>query len=392
MRTWLCGQAQRADTVAFEDIGGWRYTRVVPLVDRGGPQPPPWLLPLLFRVLPPMRRRAATAVAAVQADVPGQLIERWYTKWRAGLGARAAALRAAELTTLTDENLSQHLDAAIALADDGARIHFRLHAALTVTLGELADTCRELLGWGDDQIFDLLSGTSTASTEPAVALTALVALVQRSPAFEYRAGTAEDVEAVLADDPEIATAFADYLSRYGHRCLTYDLADPTLAERPEIVRDLVWCQLDPNTTGSEAQVADRGERAAAQARTLLAGRSAVDRDRFERALARASRAYPVREDNEHSTVSVPLALVRRAALEVGRRLAERGQLATAGDIVFLEATEVSAALRDGTDRRALVQRRQGERAWILAHPGPASYGKDPARPHRSPGFPPRRDR
>ena len=387
MRTWLCGQAQRADTVAFEDIGGWRYTRVVPLVDRGGPQPPPWLLPLLFRVLPPMRRRAATAVAAVQADVPGQLIERWYTKWRAGLGARAAALRAAELTTLTDENLSQHLDAAIALADDGARIHFRLHAALTVTLGELADTCRELLGWGDDQIFDLLSGTSTASTEPAVALTALVALVQRSPAFEYRAGTAEDVEAVLADDPEIATAFADYLSRYGHRCLTYDLADPTLAERPEIVRDLVWCQLDPNTTGSEAQVADRGERAAAQARTLLAGRSAVDRDRFERALARASRAYPVREDNEHSTVSVPLALVRRAALEVGRRLAERGQLATAGDIVFLEATEVSAALRDGTDRRALVQRRQGERAWILAHPGPASYGKDPGPPPPLTGLP-----
>ena len=59
------------DTVAFEDIGGWRYTRVIPIVDRGGPPPPPWLLPLLFRVLPPMRRRAATAVAAVQSDLPG---------------------------------------------------------------------------------------------------------------------------------------------------------------------------------------------------------------------------------------------------------------------------------------------------------------------------------
>ena len=86
-------------------------------------------------------------------------------------------------------------------------------------------------------------------------------------------------------------------------------------------------------------------------------------------------------------MSVPLALVRRAALEVGRRLAERGQLATAGDIVFLEATEVSAALRDGTDRRALVQRRQGERAWILAHPGPASYGKDPGPPPPLTGLP-----
>jgi pyruvate,water dikinase len=36
----------------------------------------------------------------------------------------------------------------------------------------------------------------------------------------------------------------------------------------------------------------------AEARQLLAGRSAEDCHRFERALARAERAYPVREDHE----------------------------------------------------------------------------------------------
>jgi rifampicin phosphotransferase len=208
------------DTVAFEDIGGWRYTRIVPIVDRGGPQPPPWLLPLLFRVLPPMRRRAATAVASVRSDLPAQLIERWYTEWRAVLGARAAALRAVELTTLTDEQLDQHLEAAIALADDGGQIHFRLHAALSVILGEFADICRELLGWGDDRTVELLSGGSTASTEPATALTALAGLLQRSPALQRRPDTREDLEAVLVADPEFAAAFADYLSRYGNRCGT----------------------------------------------------------------------------------------------------------------------------------------------------------------------------
>ena len=374
------------DTVAFQDIGGWRYTRVVPIVDRGGPPPPSWLMPLLFRVLPPMRRRAATAVAAVRSDLPAQLVERWYTEWRPGLGARAAALDAVELITLTDEDLSWHLDAAIALTDDGGQIHLRLHIALAVILGEFADTCRELLGWGDVQTFELLSGGSTASTEPARALTALAGLLLRSPAFQRRLDAMEQLKAVLAADPEFAAAFAEYLSRYGNRCLTYDLGDPTLAERPEIVLSLLRGQLDADPAGSEA-AADRAERTAAQARELLTGRAPGDRERFERALARAARAYPVREDNEHGTVSVPLALVRRVALEVGRRLADSGQLAAAIDVVFLEASEVSAALQDGADRRAIVRRRKGERAWILAHPGPAAYGKDPGPPPGLTGLP-----
>ena len=160
-----------------------------------------------------VRRRGATAVAAVQADVPGQLIERWYTKWRAGLGVRAAELRAAELTALTDENLGRHLDAAIALADDvpdplpaargadgdprGARRHLP-GAARVGRRPDLRPPERDV-----DRV-----------DRAGSALTALVALVQRVPAFEYRAGTAEDVETVLADDPEVATAFADYLSRH----------------------------------------------------------------------------------------------------------------------------------------------------------------------------------
>jgi rifampicin phosphotransferase len=258
---------------------------------------------------------------------------------------------------------------------------------VAVILGELADSCRELLGWGDDRILELVSGSSTASTEPARALTALAGLLQRSPAFQRRPDTTEDLEAVLAADPAFAAAFADYLSRYGNRCLTYDVADPTLAEQPKLVLGLLRGRLDGAGADSEAAVAERAERTAAQARELLTGRAPSDRERFERALARASRAYPVREDNEHNTVSVPFALVRRAALEVGRRLAERGQLAAAGDVVFLEASEVPAALRDGTDRRALVRRRQGERAWILAHPGPASYGKDPGPPPPLTGLP-----
>ena len=97
-------------------------------------------------------------------------------------------------------------------------------------------------------------------------------------------------------------------------------------------------------------------------------------------LARAAAAYPVREDNEYFTASAPLALVRRTALEIGRRLADRGQLEVRDDVFYLEADEAREALRDGAERRDFVRRAQGERAWTVAHPGPASYGKDPGPP------------
>jgi rifampicin phosphotransferase len=55
----------------------------------------------------------------------------------------------------------------------------------------------------------------------------------------------------------------------------------------------------------------------------------------------------VREDNEYFTVSAPLALVHRMAVEIGRRLADRGQLESGDDVFFLESEEALEALRDG---------------------------------------------
>ena len=113
---------------------------------------------------------------------------------------------------------------------------------------------------------------------------------------------------------------------------------------------------------------------------MLDSRSPEDRERFERARARAERAYPAREDSEFHTASAPLALVRYAVLELGRRLADRGLIAQRDDVFFLERKEATEALRHEGDQRELVAHRKAERAWVLAHPGPVSYGKEPGPP------------
>jgi rifampicin phosphotransferase len=183
-----------------------------------------------------------------------------------------------------------------------------------------------------------------------------------------------------ADDEQFAAAFTDFLRTYGCRALRYEVAEQNLDERPDLVLGLVADQLaagfDPAHTA--ATLAARRERAAAKARSRLT--SPHERARFERALTRTVAAYPVREDNEYFTASAPLALVRRAALEIGHRLAGRGQLAHRDDVFCLQPDEATAALRDSLACHDVVTRAKAEGAWALAHPGPASYGKDPGPP------------
>jgi pyruvate,water dikinase len=374
-----------AETLECRQIGGWEYTRLVPLGGKDRPPPPARLMPLLIRLVPRLRRRIADAVAAVRSDKAGDFVERWYRQWQPDLAARIAVLRGADLGALGDEELDAHTTRALALLHDGIEIHFLLHGALMPILAELAFTCRELLGWADEETCELLAGLSTTSTEPAHRLARLAAMAASRPAvrplLEGRidGGT---VGRLAATDPEFTEAFAVYQREFACRALRYEIADPSIAETPELTLRLLADQLargyDP--AAGAAELARRRVAAAGRARAALAERPATDHERFERALARAERAYPVREDNEFFTVSAPLAVLRYPLLEIGRRLAARGQLDRRDDVFFLTLEEARAALRDGQPRRALAARRRGERAFVEQHPGPATYGKRPGPP------------
>jgi pyruvate,water dikinase len=88
----------------------------------------------------------------------------------------------------------------------------------------------------------------------------------------------------------------------------------------------------------------------------------------------------VREDNEFFTLSSPLALVRYAVLEMGRRMVANSQIDERDDAFFLEFEELKDAFRHGSDQHSTIGHRRGEWAWVDAHPGPASYGEPPGPP------------
>jgi pyruvate,water dikinase len=373
-----------AETLEFAQIGGWEYTRLVPLGGRDRPAPPARLMPLLIRLVPRLRRRIADAVAATRSDKAGRFVEQWHQQWQADLAARAAPLRDTDLGGLADEELDASATRALALLREGIDIHFLLHAALMPILAELAFACRELLGWADEEALELVVGLSATSTEPAHRLAELAGLATRRPAVRRLLGEVDGGTAgrLAGTDPEFAEAFAAYQREFACRALRYEIADPSIAETPELTLRLLADQLargyDP--AADAAALARRRAAAAGRARSALAGRPPGDRERLERALARAERAYPVREDNEFLTTSVPLALLRYRVLEIGRRLVARGQLDRRDDVFLLAIDEAQAALEDGQPRRTLVGRRRGELAFVEQHPGPASYGRDPGPP------------
>jgi hypothetical protein len=232
------------ETLEFREIGGWEYSRLVPLGGRDRGAPPPYLMPVLFRVLPALRRRIRACVAAVRDDAAGAMIDRWYTEWQPDLTARAAGLLADDPAALDDIALAEHTQRAHALLQDGCRRHFLLHGAIAFPLAELVFTLDELIGWPEERTFPLLTGLSVMSTRPAHRLAAVARQVAGEPTvlrlFDARTPSLEEVRATA---PAVADAIEAQIAEFGSRALSYEIAEPSLAELPELTMRLLADQV-----------------------------------------------------------------------------------------------------------------------------------------------------
>jgi pyruvate,water dikinase len=382
-KRWLEEFGLLFEGIEFREIGGWEYIRLVPLGGKEGPALPSWLMWTLARLVPAMRARTKQAAVAMETDKPGEYIQLWHESWLPEQTAQIETLRNVELALLPDAALDKHLRTTTSFLLEGMVRHALLHGSEAIILYELVATCQELLDWDGLQAFELVSGTSYKSTEPARRLAELAKMAQERPAIQKLLEQIDEgsAERLARTDKTFDTAFSVYMREYGCRALRYEVSDPTLAETPELVLQLIQGQMkkEYDPAANEAELSRKRAELETEARQILAGKPA-ELQRFQRVLSRAEQAYPVREDNEFYTVSAPLALLRYALLELGLRLAERDIINQRDDVFFLEIEEAQAALLEERDYRSLVQRRQGERAWALAHPGPSSYGPEPGPP------------
>jgi phosphohistidine swiveling domain-containing protein len=340
--------------------------------DPGAP-PPWWVGAIAFRVVPSLRRIARAAESALpKLELYPRL---WEQSWRAETTARIAAARAVPLESLSDAELMGHLRRVVdEILAPGLLTHFRLMLPDMVALHDLATCCEELLGWSVAQTLELLAGLSTTATRPAIEIAEIAALAGD-------AAVAQGLDAVR--NSVAGERLNAWFDTWGLRSIDLDPGAPTVGEYEAAVLGLLRHTRRPNVEETERA----RQSAIARAR---AGLDDTGRARFDRALAVAERVHPIREDNVLYTQSLPIGLVRLTLLEIGRRLAGAGQLRAAEDIVYLELDEIGPALEGrlpGEPASVRAARRDAERRWVRANPGPAFHGPAPVPPPSSRGLP-----
>jgi pyruvate,water dikinase len=167
----------------------------------------------------------------------------------------------------------------------------------------------------------------------------------------------------LAEEPSPGTAaLQDFLAEYGHRSFSLDIYHPTFLDEPaQVSRLLKVAGQEPDPA---ARVAGR-EAAEREARTAIARRSMgrLKLFTFDRVLTLARRYVALRED-QRFVWQRSLALMRRAFLRIGERLASEGRLTQAHNVFFLTFEELKELPQQAqqaiTARRATFERLQRE--------------------------------
>ena len=371
------------EDIEFAVIGGWTYAQVHPVgapppTSKGSDRVPPrWLLYLVMKLHPAIRRRARGARLAIESDLAGGHLASWGAEWRPRMEADIQRALDLDLASLSDSELVAELDHRLDEARRAGLVHTRLGVAVTLALYPFLQTCDRLLGWSTRQALKLFEGLSEASTEPGRRMTALVSLASSDESVKSElASGRRDIESLRSISPEFGRAFDQFVRVAGHRALEYEVASPTLAERPETLLGLVAHHVERgiDPLADEHLAAERRQTAERRARELLCDRSPSELAEFEELLAKARDAYPVREDNAWLTTSSQIALGRYLVLEFGHRLTERGQLEASEDIFYVGFPDVRAALVDGSDLLRMAREGKGKWSWSLANPGPNTYG------------------
>ncbi len=216
---------------------------------------------------------------------------------------------------------------------------------------------------------DLVLGAPTRTTDANRALEALAAGAREDHQL-LAAVTALDLEAV-EDFPDFSAALRAFLDEYGHRETTSPLlvTPPTWADSPKTVLGLLVAL----TSAPPARAAHHGD-ALDHLLTHPLLRSPRLRARVRDWIEQARAGIAFREDS-HFYFTVPLPVLRRSLLEIGRRLCAAGVLSTAEEVFHLRLEELEGVEDPGRlsrsaaeELRALVRARAARREELTGVP------------------------
>jgi pyruvate,water dikinase len=339
--------------------------------EKAGPPPPRFVLRVMSRLIPELRRRTRAAKRTLAEKRWRTDRAEWEARRRPARIAANLALQDEATETLDDGALAAHLERAVANVASGCTEHFWLLGCY-LPVGDLVAHA-ERWGLPVDEVLDALAGSSPATAD-AAALASKVRAAVGGP-------LPVSLDAIRRHSPQAAGALDELLRLYGWRLVTLsDLDGQALIELPDLVLDMI-------AKGTGPASAERGASSVDDLRERV---PASERAVFDELLAEARAAYGTREDNVGLTLSWTVGLLRRALLEAGRRLHAAGGLDEPTQVFELGIDETQALLR-GADAGAPgieeVRARVALREAADAADPPATLGPAPSPPPSFDAFP-----
>ncbi len=331
---------------------------------KGDQVPPRWVMHVLLRVVPPMRRAEKVLDRAITGRIWLDHARQWYDTDRPAIVADQRRLTRVDPDALADADLADHLHLVEQRMFEHGYRHIAMGMPDLLAVGLFVIACED---WGipPAESFGLLAGSSPASTGRHPELLRLRETLAGAPP----PGSLDEIRSV---SDAARTALDDYLEVHGHRVVDgYDVDCATLVERPDLVVRLATAPdpVDP--------LAGRDEATAAVRARVPADRRAD----FDRMLDDARASYGLRDDNNAILVGWAVGLTRRAMLAAGRRLIIGGGAEGDADLAA-EATipELVGALTGGTGLDVdELRRRRDRRRSLPSSRAPRTLGP-PANP------------
>lgn len=357
-------------SIQAEFVHGCLYMRPLAVGEKPGstPKAPPsaFVMKVLSRLHPELRRRAKTAEQAFAERRWRQEVDEWFDRDRAAQLAQNVALQAVEPGALDDVELAAHITAALEHFGKGAYRNLATHGGDLVPTGDLLAHCEQ---WGisANDAAGLLTGSSPATVETAVMLSPVARAIQQSGVSPSSLTSVDDVREL---SPDARAAVDAWLDLHAWRTVTSDDVDrPTLAEVPAL-------QLAALLGATEQLEVAEPDDAAIRAR-VPEGQRAL----FDELVVEARYGHRQRDDIRGLCWNWPCGLVRRGLIEAGRRLHARGGVHDVEHVVELFPDELDRMLREGEGPSAdELAGRAAERDRIEAAPPPRMLGDAEAPP------------
>ena len=302
--------------------------------------------------------------------------QRWADECQRSLVAEAQRIDAEDLPALSDQDLLDRIEMLRCLQVDllvrrfghvlpGLLISEGLPRLLRLAVGQRASSLQA----------DLLAAVPCVTTEANRELGRLARLIRGSEELRqvFLDESPDRVAARLRDSDAgraLLTEVDGFLRQYGYRESAMPAAAlPSWRDDPPIVFGLLKGLVSSEQGSSVLDVdgAGRAERARREVRASLSGRWFGLKEHLLLPLVLkatdATRSFIAFREDSHFHLFLPFPVIRHLALELGRRLVERGVLGETGDVFFLEIEEIKL-LGPMEDVREKVQRRKETRQLV----------------------------